>query len=103
MNETPGHDGSLPVAGDGGMPVPVYDCHVILTPADADGVITAKVSTLPEISASGRIERDVLRQIVEDFKSALIRYREAGQPIPWVKSPAGPGPSETQRWIPVHL
>ena len=103
MSETPGHGGSLPVAGDGGIPVPVYDCHVILTAADADGVITAKVSTLPEITASGRIERDVLRQIVEDFKSALIRYREAGQPIPWVKSPPGPGAGETQRWIPVHL
>ncbi|REJ96279.1 MAG: hypothetical protein DWQ34_04390 [Planctomycetota bacterium] len=96
-------DGNLPVAGDGGMPVPVYDCHVILSAPNGEGTITARVSTLPEITASGRSERDVLRKIVEDFKAALVRYREAGEPIPWNESPAKPERGESQRWIPVHL
>ena len=54
----------LPVAGDGGMPVPVYDCHVILSRPDEEGVIHARATTLPEIAASGKTERDVLRRIV---------------------------------------
>jgi predicted RNase H-like HicB family nuclease len=91
----------LPIAGDGSMPVPVYDCHVILSPA-ADGTICARVSSLPEISARGRSERHVLQQIVQAFKAAVVHYRSAGEPIPW--QPAPPlQPGETQRWIPVHL
>lgn len=92
----------LPIAGDAGMPVPVYDCHVILSPADHEGTISARVSTLPEIAARGRSERHVLQVIVKDFKAALVRYRDSGEPIPW--QPAPPlQPGETQRWIPVHL
>lgn len=84
------------------MPVPVYDCHVILTPADADGLITARVSTLPEITARGQSERHILQSIVKDFKAALVRYRTAGQEIPW-QAASKPETGETQRWIPVHL
>jgi hypothetical protein len=99
-NERPLSD--LPIAGDGTMPVPVYDCHVILSPPDADGLITARVSTLPEIAASGQSERHILLAIVKDFKAALVRYRGAGEEIPW-QEPTKPQPGETQRWIPVHL
>lgn len=91
----------LPIAGDGTLPVPVYDCHVVLTVA-ADGTISARVSTLPEITASGRSERHVLQQIVKDFKAALVRYRTSGQPIPWQDAPPLQ-PGQSQRWIPVHL
>src|SRR5690606_19761347 len=91
----------LPIAGDGGMPVPVYDCHVILSPT-ADGTISARVSTLPQIVAYGRSERHVLQQIVKDFKATLVGYRNAGEPIPWQTAPPLQ-PGETQRWIPVHL
>lgn len=98
-NQQPAPD--LPLAGDGGMPVPVYDCHVILTPA-GDGTISARVSTLPEITARGRSERHVLQEIVKSFKAALTHYRHRGEPIPW--QPVPPlQPGETQRWIPVHL
>lgn len=92
----------LPIAGDGDMPVPVYDCHVILTPPDSDGVVRGRVSTLPEITACGQSERHILQSIVKDFKAALIRYREAGEKIPWQAAEA-PQPGETQRWVPVHL
>lgn len=92
----------LPITGDAGLPVPVYDCHVILSAADDEGTISARVSTLPEITAQGRSERHVLQVIVKDFKAALIRYRHSGEPIPWQpRAPLQPG--ETQRWIPVHL
>lgn len=92
----------LPIADDGTMPVPVYDCHVILSPPDADRVIHARVSTLPEITASGKSERDVLRNLVNQFKAAIVHYRESGGDIPW-QPPAKPQAGETQRWIPVHL
>ena len=102
IRRNPASPGELPLAGDGGMPVPVYDCHVILAPADEAGIIHSYVSTLPEIAAQGRSERAILQQLVKDFKAAMIRYREAGQPIPWQPA-ARPQPGETQRWIPVHL
>ena len=92
----------LPLADDGTMPVPVYDCHVILSAPDPSGMITARVSNLPEITARGSSERHILQTIVKDFKAALVRYREAGEEIPWQR-PAKPQPGETQRWIPVHL
>lgn len=92
----------LPIAGDGTMPVPVYDCHVILSSPDEGGLICGRVSTLPQITARGRSERHVLQQIVSDFKAALTGYRHSGEPIPW--QPAPPlQQGETQRWIPVHL
>ncbi|MFG0335920.1 MAG: hypothetical protein ACF8TS_21390 [Maioricimonas sp. JB049] len=93
----------LPIAGDGGMPVPVYDCRVILSRPDADGQITARVASLPQITASGKVERDLLQRIVKDFKAALIRYREGGEAIPWQDPPETPVDGEQQRWIPVHL
>jgi len=92
----------LPIAGDSAMPVPVYDCHVIVSPPDENGVINARVSTLPEITAQGQSERFVLQAIVKDFKAALVRYRQAGEEIPWQPA-AAPEPGELQRWIPVHL
>jgi len=92
----------LPLSGDGTMPVPVYDCHVILSSADADGVIHGRVTTLPEITAHGKTERDVLQRIVADFKAALIGYRERGETVPW-REAEKPAEGETQRWVPVHL
>lgn len=84
------------------MPVPVYDCHVILSPPDEAGQITGRVSTLPEVTATGGSERHVLQTIVRDFKAALVRYRNEGHEIPW-QPVQQLQPGETQRWIPVHL
>ncbi|MEZ6053751.1 MAG: hypothetical protein R3C02_20555 [Planctomycetaceae bacterium] len=58
----------LPIASDGNMPVPVYDCHVILSAPDDNGLIHARVSTLPEITASGQSEQHILQTIVKDFE-----------------------------------
>ena len=98
----PGPSADLPLSGDGTMPVPVYDCHVILAPPDGEGVIHGRVTTLPEITARGKMERDVLQRIVKDFKAALIGYRERGEVVPW-RQAEQPRDGETQRWIPVHL
>lgn len=92
----------MQLSGDGTMPVPVYDCHVILSDPDEEGVICGRVTTLPEITACGKTERAVLQRIVADFKSALIRYREGGEAIPWQEAEK-PQDGETQRWVPVHL
>lgn len=92
----------LPIADHGTMPVPVYDCHVILSAPDDNGTIHARVTTLPEITAKGQSERHILQAIVKDFKAAIIRYREAGEEIPW-QGATKPQAGETQRWVPVHL
>ena len=84
------------------MPVPVYDCHVILSRPAEDGMIHARVTTLPGITARGKSEPDVLRRIVTDFKAALIGYRERGEAVPW-REAEKPGDGEAQRWVPVHL
>jgi hypothetical protein len=88
---------------NGVEPVPVYDCHVILSGPDAAGLLHGRVTNLPGLTASARTERDLLRKLVTDFKAALISYREQGQPVPWIEGRAIPQPGESQRWIPVHL
>ncbi len=95
-------DNHLEIVDDGHPSVPVFDCHVILSPADADGVIRGRVSTLPEIATSGRNEREILRKLVADFKTAVGGYVNRGEAIPWTASEALQ-PGESQRWIPVHL
>lgn len=82
--------------------VPVFDCHVILSVPDATGLIAARVANLPEITASARSERELLRSIVTQFKAAVIRYHQSGA-IPWQNPPLAAGPGESERWIPVHL
>jgi len=91
------HEGPPPAAN-----VPVFDCHVLIAPADAEGYLSARVANLPEITARARNERDLLRSIVTQFKAAAIKYHAAGG-IPWQNPPAVAAPGESERWIPVHL
>ena len=85
------------------MPVPVYDCHVILSPPDEQGVMHARVTTLPGITASGRTERDIgAARAHLTGKAALIGYRDRGEAVPW-REAEKPGDGEVQRWVPVHL
>ena len=84
-------------------PVPVFDCHVALSPPGDDGVIQGVCLSLPEITASGRSEREVLQKIAADFKAAVVRYRAAGGEIPWSKASAELASGWRQRWLPVHL
>ncbi|HUG17685.1 MAG TPA: hypothetical protein VMM56_01835 [Planctomycetaceae bacterium] len=84
--------------------VPVYDCHVILSPPDAEEhSYRAVVSNLPEVTAQGATERDCLHQIVSRFKAAIRACREEGRTIPWMEPKLEPKPGQQERWIPVHL
>ena len=83
--------------------VPVYNCHVLLAPRDAEGWIVARLSALPEVTARGRSEREALASIVSAFKTAIVRYTASGGTIPWAARPLEPQPGDQQRWIAVHL
>lgn len=105
MQDSPNdlNSGSLPLVDGQGSQVPVFDCQVILSPPDSSGNLTGRVAALPEVTATGANERDVLIRIVSDFKARLRKHLAADEPIPWLAEPQTPGPGEQQRWIPVHL
>lgn len=83
--------------------VPVYNCHVYLSPPDEQGTIAVRAASLAEVSAQGRSEREALRNIVASFKAAVGGYMARGEPIPWLAEPQQPAPGETQRFVPVHF
>ena len=83
--------------------VPVFNCHVYVSPPDGAGQVTARMASLPEIVGSGPRERDALRTLVQNFKQAAAGYLAAGQPIPWRTEPLPLDPGDQQRWVPVHL
>src|SRR5690606_33291016 len=61
--------------------VPVYNCHLYLA-SSQDGSVTARSSTLPEVVAAGRTEREALQNVVTAFKAAITRYQVRGKEIP---------------------
>ncbi len=92
----------LPVVGES-PGVPVFDCHVIVSPPDERGVVVARMSRLPNISGRGPTEREALQQLVSAFKAAAQDHLSSGEEIPWVDESLTPGEGESERWIPVHL
>ena len=84
-------------------PVPVFNCHILLSSPNADGQMTARVSNLPHLVAEGTNERLLLQDLVTRFKATIIQHRDLGDDIPWVLPPLSPQPGDRQRWIPVHL
>lgn len=93
-------DDLLPVTG---APVPVFDCHVIVTPDDGSGTVKLRCASLPDITASGGTERDALHAIVKAFKEYVRPFSENSKPIPFTQTAEKPGPGESERWVPVHL
>jgi hypothetical protein len=95
---------SLPITDGPHDQPPVYDCRVVLTlPSGDEFNYRAFAGNLPHIEATGPTERDCLRDLVNRFKEALQKYREAEEPIPWTDPPIAPTSEQQQRWIPVHL
>lgn len=95
---------SLPLLSENDIhPVPVFSCHVILSVPDESGRRRARVSNLPNLTAIGASEREVLMAIVKQFKSTVQEWTASGQPIPWSETPDQPAPGELERFIPVHL
>ena len=101
LNESAPHAASED--GNSAASVPVYNCHAFLSPPDAEGWISARSCNLPEVVARGKSQREALAALVAAFKTAVSRYRAAGQSIPWAESSAKPVPGEQERWIAVHL
>jgi hypothetical protein len=83
--------------------VPVYNCVVLVSPRDEQGLIRARCATVAGIDAAGKSEREALAQVVSAFKATIERHLAAGLAIPWIERPEQPGPGEQQRFIAVHL
>lgn len=85
-------------------PVPVFDCHVLLTkPATPADSWSARCAAAETVTAEGPTERDVLMKIVSRFKFFVHEHHVRGEPIPWTNPPLSPQPGDLERWIPVHL
>src|SRR5258708_24068942 len=82
--------------------VPVYNCHVLVAPRDAEGWIVARASALPEVTARGRSEREALGNVVATFKAAVVRYTSDGGQGPWATPPLARPPDHQGRWIAIH-
>ena len=83
--------------------VPVFNCHVYVSPADGAGVLRARVANLPEVVAEGQTQREVLQKIVSQFKTTVARYMGSGDAIPWTVPSLPRDPAEQEYWIAVHL
>jgi hypothetical protein len=83
--------------------VPVFNCVLHVAPASAEGVVVARAANLAGIEGIGRSQREAIAIAVAAFKAAVAGYHARGEVIPFVPSPARPGPGETERLIAVHL
>lgn len=83
--------------------VPVYNCLALVTPRNAEGLVTARAANLAGVTAEGKSEREALAGLVAAFKGAVSAHRENGRPIPWAEPPEEPQPGDQQRFIAVHL
>lgn len=85
-----------------GEAVPVYNCAVIVSRLN-DGRIHGQVANLEGIEVTGSAEREILQEIIKQFKKEVGKYIEAKQPIPWVESPMKPAKDQVEKLIAVHL
>jgi hypothetical protein len=83
--------------------VPVFNCIVIVSPRDSEGLVAARAAELAGMEGRGKSEREALAQVVAQFKNFVTRRYAAGDEIPWLKPPLAPQPGEQQRFIAVHL
>lgn len=83
--------------------VPVFNCIVIVSPRDAEGLVLARAAELAGMEGRGKSEREALSQVVAQFKDFVSRHYAAGDEIPWLKPPLAPQPGDQQRLIAVHL
>ncbi len=94
---------ALPHAVKPAANVPVFNCHVYLSPPNSNGQVTARMATLPEMAASGQGDREALRNLVQSFKQFAKNRLDRGESIPWHSEPLPLSPGDQQRWVPVHL
>ena len=81
----------------------MFDCHVIVSPADERGVVRARCANLAGIAAEGGSERDALAAVAKSFKATVARHRADGTAVPFLDPAESPAEGESERWLPVHL
>ncbi|MFK7818170.1 MAG: hypothetical protein AB8G99_05610 [Planctomycetaceae bacterium] len=98
MNANDPKSQPLPITNE---PVPVFDCHVLLSQTDKG--YAARAANLDGVTATGPTERDALRAISKAFKTRVEAHVAAGESIPFLTESMTPNDDEVERWIPVHL
>ncbi len=95
----------LPDSTCGGGPgsVPVFNCIVLLRRIEETGRLHGRIANLPDLSAEGNAERELLMVLTKRFKSVVQDHVQQQRAIPWIDPPESPAPGEQQRFIPVHL
>ena len=63
-------------------PTKPYECRVYVLPAE-EGGFYAYVPTLPGVASQGNTQREVVENIADAFRGAVMTYREAQEAIPW--------------------
>ena len=60
-----------------------YECRVYVFPAE-EGGFYAYVPTLPGVATQGNTQQQVVDNIADAFRGAVMTYREAQEAIPWL-------------------
>jgi hypothetical protein len=83
--------------------VPVFNCVLHVAQADTTGIFIARAANLGGVAGQGRTQREAIAAAVATFKAAVAGHHARGETIPFLPSPAPPGPGETELLIAVHL
>ena len=105
MSDTPQKPNELPQVRAVTPPqeVPVYNCPVILSPPNVDGVILARSATLADIVGQGKSQREALQEVVTNFKIRIARHHALEEEIPWLDPPLKPAEGEQEFLTAIHL
>ncbi|MCC9600840.1 hypothetical protein LOC67_09705 [Stieleria sp. JC731] len=93
-------ENSLPVESKADPP-PSMPCVVYL--ASVEGQIQGRVVNLPGVTAKASSERDLMRQIVKQFKAQVAEIYAQGREPDWVDPLPEKQPGERKVFLPVHL
>lgn len=83
--------------------VPVYNCRVIVSSADAAGNVRVRAAELAGLEILAASQREALQKLVPEFKRRLSDYAAKSEEIPWMKPGEAPQPGERELFIAVHL
>jgi len=90
----------LPIESDE-PPVPAFGCVVYFS--SEAGVLHGRVANLAGIQATAPTQRELLGQIVAQFKSAVSKRLSEGETPDWVDPPLEKREGEQKLFLPVHL
>ncbi len=83
-------------------PLPLYNC-IVLSQRMPNGKIHGRVANLEGLEYIGDSERNVLQELVRQFKQSVAKFLSANQTPPWIDPPAKPGGAEIENIIPIHF